>query len=58
MSKYSNNGGFDSSRWIRDFKNKAINEKLNDPALKKLRTLAPGTKFPPITTWWKLSQKI
>ena len=30
-----------------------IYENLNDPALKKLRTLAPGTKFPPITTWWE-----
>ncbi len=57
MSKYSNNGGFDSSRWIRDFKNKSINEKLNDPALKKLRTLAPGTKFPPINTWWEAQPK-
>ena len=28
-------------------------ENLNDPILKKLRTSAPGTKFPPITTWWE-----
>ena len=28
-------------------------ENLNDPVLKKLRTSAPGTKFPPITTWWE-----
>ena len=29
---------------------KNVLENLNDPVLKKLRTSAPGTKFPPITT--------
>ena len=28
-------------------------ENLNDPVLKKLRTSAPGTKFPPVNTWWE-----
>jgi len=28
-------------------------ENLNDPTLKKLRTLAPGTEFPPLNTWWE-----
>jgi len=32
---------------------KYVLENLNDPTLKKLRTLAPGTKFPPLTTWWE-----
>jgi len=32
---------------------KNVLENLNDPVLKKLRTSAPGTKFPPITTWWE-----
>ena len=48
-------GKFDSHKWIREFKSselEAVNS-LNDPTLKKLRTLAPGTKFPPITTWWE-----
>ena len=53
MGKYSNNGGFDSSRWIRDFKNKSINENLNDPILKKLRTLPKGNLLPPLNTWWE-----
>ena len=53
MGKYSNNGGFDSSRWIRDFKNKTINENLNDPILKKLRTLPKGNLLPPLNTWWE-----
>ena len=53
MGKYSNNGGFDSSRWIRDFKNKMINENLNDPILKKLRTLPKGNLLPPLNKWWE-----
>ena len=53
MGKYSNNGGFDSSRWIRDFKNKMIDENLNDPILKKLRTLPKGNLLPPLNTWWE-----
>ena len=44
MSTYSKKDGqFDSSRWIRDFKNKAINEgPENDPALKSLRIKKKG----------------
>ena len=54
MSKYSNNGGFDSSRWIRDFKNKMINEgPENDPALKALRIKSKGELMPKLSKWWE-----
>ena len=55
MSTYSNKDGqFDSSRWIRDFKNKAINEgPENDPALKALRLKRKGELMPELSKWWE-----
>ena len=54
MTKYSNNRGFDSARWIRDFKNKAINEgPENDPALKSLRIQKKGELMPTLSKWWE-----
>ena len=54
MTKYSNNRGFDSARWIRDFKNKAINEgPENDPALKSLRIKKKGELMPTLSQWWE-----
>ncbi len=55
MSTYSKKEGqFDSSRWIRDFKNKAINEgPENDPALKSLRIKSKGEMMPTLSQWWE-----
>jgi len=55
MSTYSKKEGqFDSSRWIRDFKNKTINEgPYNDPALKALRLKSKGELMPKLSQWWE-----
>ena len=46
---------FDSHKWIREFKSsklEAVNS-LNDPTLKRLRTLPKGTMLPPLNKWWE-----
>tara|TARA_A100001201_G_scaffold103459_1_gene88767 strand:- start:126 stop:836 length:711 start_codon:yes stop_codon:yes gene_type:complete len=46
---------FDSHKWIREFKSsklEAVNS-LNDPTLKKLRTLPKGNLLPPLNKWWE-----
>ena len=55
MSTYSEKEGqFNSSRWIRDFKNKTINEgPENDPALKSLRIKKKGELMPTLSQWWE-----
>ena len=55
MSTYSEKEGqFNSSRWIRDFKNKTINEgPENDPALKSLRIQKKGELMPTLSKWWE-----
>jgi len=50
MSYIDKNGKFNHGKWQRD---KVLAESLNDPVLKKLRTLPKGTMLPPISTWWE-----
>ena len=50
MSYVDKNGKFNHGKWQRD---KVLAENLNDPALKRLRTLPKGTMLPPLKTWWE-----
>ena len=50
MSYINKNGKFNHGKWQRD---QLLDENLNDPILKKLRTLPKGNLLPPLNKWWE-----